>query len=221
MAKELNKKYCYDYPHPAVTTDIVIFTVKDGALQTLLIQRGIEPFKNFWAIPGGFVQEDEDIDTCASRELIEETGAKAVKLRQFGAYGAFGRDPREHVITIAYIALIKAEDINIQHGSDAKDAKWFKFQQLPELAFDHGVILKDAHKELIQGIYDLGGLTVFNLLDDNFTMPQIQTYFEAILFEKLDRRNFSKQIKDKFPIKDTGQVQRDGPHRPSKLYFLP
>ena len=216
----MSKKYCYDYPHPAVTTDIVVFTVKDRELHTLLIQRGIEPYKNCWAIPGGFVLENENIDLCALRELAEETGVKNIKLRQLAAYGMPKRDPRGHVITIAYYALIKADDISMKHGSDAADAKWFKIKELPELAFDHDIILNDAQKALSQGLYDLDNLTVFELLEDKFTIPELQIYFEALSQKTFDRRNFSKKIKDVFPLQDTGDLRKNGPHRPSKIFQL-
>jgi len=214
------KKYCYDYPHPSVTTDIVVFTVKDNYLQTLLIRRGGDPFKGAWAIPGGFVQERENIYDCAVRELAEETGATDIKLKQLSAYGASDRDPREHVITIVYFALIKSTSVKIEHGSDAADAQWHKMEDLPQLAFDHNEIINDAILELQMGLYDKNKHNVFDLLPDEFTIPEIQTCYEAILQNKLDRRNFSKKIRDCFPIKETGELRRDGPHRPSKLYSL-
>ena len=130
------KKYCYEYPHPAVTTDIVVFSIREQQLKLLLIKRKIQPFKGKWALPGGFVALDEDIDECAQRELQEETGVGDVYLEQLRTYGHPQRDPRERVITIAYYALIPSEKIQIRAATDAAAVDWFAMQELPKLAFD-------------------------------------------------------------------------------------
>jgi ADP-ribose pyrophosphatase YjhB (NUDIX family) len=103
-AMSTEKPYCYAYPHPAVTTDVVLFTIRDEALQLLLIQRRNPPFQGCWALPGGFVDIDEDLDACAARELTEETGVRALYLEQLCTFGAVARDPRERVISVAYLA---------------------------------------------------------------------------------------------------------------------
>jgi len=138
------KPYCYQYPHPAVTTDVVLFTLREDCLQLLLIERGNEPFKGHWALPGGFVDIDEDIDACAARELAEETGVDNIYLEQLGTFGKPGRDPRERVISVAYLALAPQALLAVQAGDDAAAAAWFPVADLPALAFDHAEIIAVA-----------------------------------------------------------------------------
>ena len=132
--------YSYEYPHPAVTVDVAVFT-QDHKL--LLIQRANEPHQGKWALPGGFVDIDEDLETAARRELKEETGITVGDIDQLHTFGAPERDPRERVITVVYTALITAE-INVNAASDAAAAGWFNINELPVLAFDHAEIIKLA-----------------------------------------------------------------------------
>jgi len=190
---EKEKKYCYRYPHPSVTTDCVIFgyDVREG-LSVLLVQRGIEPYKDRWAIPGGFLRMDEDAETGARRELKEETGFESKVVEQFGCFSDVDRDPRERVITIAFFAL--APKMEVKGGDDAAAAHWFPISDIPSLAFDHDMILRVALKRLKEKIHfePIG----FELLPEVFTMPQLQDLYESILEVKFDRRNFaSKMIK--------------------------
>src|SRR5262245_49727892 len=127
-----------------VTVDTVIFTIHDGALQALLVKRGVAPFKGRWAIPGGFVLEEESLDEAARRELKEETGVEDVYLEQLYSFGDPGRDPRGRVITISYFALIASEHSTLKSGTDAAEASWFPVRDLPPLAFDHAKILDYA-----------------------------------------------------------------------------
>lgn len=185
-------KYHYKYPHPSVTTDCVIFGFDGTRLNVLLIERGIEPFKGRWAFPGGFMKMDEDAETGAKRELFEETGLKTAYIRQFHAFTAPDRDPRERVITIAYYALVRISDVKA--GDDAAKAQWFPIDKVPALAFDHDLILRMATNELRRQIHfePIG----FELLPEKFTMTQLQHLYEAILGVKFDRRNFyTKMIK--------------------------
>jgi 8-oxo-dGTP diphosphatase len=140
--------YTYDYPHPAVTVDIVVFTVEDDALKVLLIRRVQEPFGGRWALPGGFIRLDESLRRAAWRELKEETGVSAGFLEQIGAFGRPDRDPRERVISVAYFALLPRNSLTIQAASDARDARLFRFDDLPELAFDHARMLRYARQRL-------------------------------------------------------------------------
>lgn len=140
------QKYCYDYPRPMVTVDVAIFAKIVGRSHILLIERGGEPFKGWWALPGGFVDIDEQLEAAAVRELAEETQLDAVCLEQIGAFGGLGRDPRGRTISIVYGALSSTPD-KIKAASDARRAKWFDIQQLPErLAFDHEQIIAAAKK---------------------------------------------------------------------------
>lgn len=210
--------YQYEYPHPAVTTDIVIFTVRDKQLKLLLIMRGGEPYKGQWALPGGFVQLDEDLKTGARRELAEETGISGVYLEQLYTFGAVDRDPRERVITIAYYALIPSDKIVLQAATDAEAVGWFSMDELPKLAFDHKDIVAMAHKRLVAKL-DYSTIA-FQFMPREFTLSELQAVYEIILREELDRRNFRKWVLALEQIEETGDERRDGAHRPAKLYCV-
>lgn len=215
MENQERFKYHYRYPHPAVTTDCVVFGFdvapderkskkknKRMALQVLLIERGIEPFKGKWALPGGFVRvedaegapADQNVTACAQRELREETGVDAAAVEQFKVYSEVGRDPRERVITVAHLALVKKCDV--VGGDDARHAQWFDINELPELAFDHQQILDDALEELRCRIHykPIG----FELMPEQFTMSQLKLLYDTILGNdaehELDRRNFHRKM---------------------------
>lgn len=134
--------YTYDYPRPAVTVDIVVF--RSNLTEVLLIRRMNPPFENTWAIPGGFVDMDETLEQAAARELEEETGITGVLLRQFHAFSEPLRDPRHRTISIAFHGFLEDYQGVAKAGSDAKEVKWFKTNNLPPLAFDHDQILKKA-----------------------------------------------------------------------------
>lgn len=208
--------YQYEYPHPAVTTDIVIFTVRDKQLKLLLIMRGGEPYKGQWALPGGFIQLDEDLETGARRELAEETGISGVYLEQLYTYGAVDRDPRERVITVAYSALIPSEKIQLRASTDAEAVGWFSMDELPELAFDHKEIVDMAHQRLVAKL-DYSTIA-FKFMPEEFTLSELQNVYEIILREEMDRRNFRKWMLALDQIKETGGERREGAHRPAKLY---
>ncbi len=184
------KGYWYKYPHPAVTTDCVVFGFDGRKLNILLVERGIEPFKGMWAFPGGFLNIDETAEQGAVRELKEETCLELRLLKQFGTFTAVKRDPRERVITIAYYALARKADV--EGGDDAAKAQWFPIDDVPPLAFDHDYILRKAMQRLKQDIHfePIG----FDLLDEEFTMPELQRLYEAILGVQFDRRNFYKKM---------------------------
>ena len=184
------KMYHYKYPHPSVTTDCVIFGYDGTKLNVLLIERGIEPFKGRWAFPGGFIKMDETALMGAKRELLEETGLKDAYIRQFHTFSEVDRDPRERVITIAYYALVRISEV--KGGDDAARAKWFALDQIPSLAFDHDMILRQATAELRKQIHfePIG----FELMPEKFTMTQLQHLYEAILDVKFDRRNFCNKM---------------------------
>ena len=184
------KKYCYKYPHPAVTTDCVIFGFDGARLQVLLIERGIEPYKGKWAFPGGFLNMDESAEEGALRELQEETGLTGAYIEQFACFSAPDRDPRERVITIPFFALVRLQDVKA--GDDAAKAKWFPLDEIPQLAFDHDRILREAMTRLRERIHfkPVG----FELLPEKFTMKELQMLYEAILDVKFERRNFAKKM---------------------------
>ncbi len=134
--------YTYEYPRPSVTADCVVIT-KEDTPQVLLIQRGFEPFKGCWALPGGFMNMDETTEQCAIRELEEETGLKISDVQQIGAFSKIDRDPRGRTITVAYLAIVDAP-LEVKGLDDAAKAQWFPLSTLPPLAFDHADILREA-----------------------------------------------------------------------------
>ena len=184
------KNYCYKYPHPSVTTDCVIFGFDGTQLQVLLIERGIEPYKGKWAFPGGFLNMNESAEEGALRELQEETGLTGAYIEQFHTFTEPNRDPRERVITIAYYALVRIQEV--KGGDDAARAKWFALDEVPQLAFDHDMILRTALTRLRERIHfqPIG----FELLPEKFTMKELQSLYEAILQVKFERRNFAKKM---------------------------
>ena len=151
MLSAMNKKgkYVYEWPRPMVTADAVIFAVTPGATKLLLIKRGHEPFKNQWAIPGGFIGMDEELENAAARELQEETGLTGVPLEQMHTFGTYGRDPRGRQITVVYMGIIKEGLDRIKAGDDAALAQWFDINNLPpNMAFDHNLVSKLAIERL-------------------------------------------------------------------------
>ena len=140
------KEFCYKYPRPAVTTDCVVFGIEGNTINVLLIKRGNEPFKGLWALPGGFLNPDETAEEGALRELREETGLEAAEVEQLHTFSDPKRDPRDRVISIAYMAIVKLQEV--KGGDDASDARWFPIDNLPELAFDHDWILQKGLERL-------------------------------------------------------------------------
>jgi 8-oxo-dGTP diphosphatase len=206
----------YSYPRPALTVDPVIFTLRENRLHVLLIQRAEEPFSGMWALPGGFVRMDESLENAALRELEEETGLKQAFLEQLYTYGDPERDPRDRIVTVAYFALIPADaPIRSEGGSDARLARWFPVDELPNLAFDHSQIIVYALRRLRYKLeYTAAG---FELLPDQFTLTEIQHTYEMILGESLDKRNFRRRILEAGIIEPTAHM-RTGEGRPARLY---
>lgn len=208
--------YTYSYPRPALTVDIVVFTLRDNRLQVLLIQRNEEPFAGMWALPGGFVRMDESLEDAAQRELEEETGVHNVYLEQLYTYGDPQRDPRGRVVTVAYYALIPADTpVRTEGSSDVRQACWYPVDDLPPLAFDHAAIYTYALRRLR---YKLEYTAVgFELLPDKFTLSELQHTYETILGEMLDKRNFRRRILEAGIIEETAHL-RMGEGRPARLY---
>ena len=208
------KNFCYKYPHPAVTTDCVIFGFDGTRMQVLLVKRGIDPFKGRWAFPGGFLKMDESCEQGALRELREETGLTGAYIEQFHTFSDPQRDPRERVITIAYYALVKIQEV--KGGDDAERAEWFALDEVPPLAFDHDMILREALKRLRERIHfePVG----FELLPEKFTMKQLQNLYEAILDVHFDRRNFTKKMLNFNILNQLDETTRPTPKREAFLY---
>jgi 8-oxo-dGTP diphosphatase len=201
-------------PNASVTVDLAIFTVRDGALQALLVRRGVPPFKGRWALPGGFVRGRETLDEAARRELEEETGLRDVYLEQLYTFGDPGRDPRGRTVTVAYYALIRPSPV--AGATDAADAAWFPAAKPPPLAFDHDEILRTGLRRLRGKLeYTTVG---FQLLPKAFTLPELQALYETILGRRLDKRNFRRKILSLGLLRALPGTRAAGAHRPARLY---
>lgn len=209
--------FTYRYPHPAVTTDCVILTFHEERLKILLVRRGVEPFKGTWALPGGFLRMEESAEEGALRELREETGVTGCAIKQFHTFSAPGRDPRERVITIAFYALMKWQKAT--GADDAEYADWIPVDSLPSLAFDHDEIIKTAMEAIRRDIFfePVG----FELLNDTFSMPELQKVYEAILGREFDRRNFAKKIKHLNILEEAEAELETAPGEEENRYPLP
>lgn len=239
---EETQMYESKFWHPALTTDAVVFGFdkNDNTLQILLIKRGkakdgeIPAFEGYWALPGGFIKENESTDDCVKRELFEESSMKLFDndkgiepefLEQLKTYSGNNRDPREYVATVAYYALVKKDKYVIKGGDDATEARWFPIDEINnlQLAFDHACIIQDAIERLREKIHfePIG----FNLLDDMFTMPQLHNIYLAILNPPedapiRDRRNFPRKMLKLGYIEETEKKVQGTPYKQPKLYFF-
>ena len=216
IAGEQSENSSYASDRPSVSVDVVIFTLRDGDLQVLLIRRGHPPFAGNWAIPGGFVEINESLEAGALRELEEETGVQDVYIEQLYTFGRPDRDPRTRVITVAYIALMPENSrATIRAGDDAAEARWWSMYDLPTLAFDHADILNYALTRLR---YKLEYTAVgFEFLPIEFTLSELQSAYEIILGESLDRGNFRKKLRRADVVEATQRFQTTG-GRPARLY---
>src|SRR4029079_1242599 len=212
-----------EFPAFAVTVDVVVLTMAKGRLQVLLVQRGVDPFAGMWAIPGGFKRPDETLDEAARRELHEETGVDgSALLRQFGAYGDPGRDPRMNVVTVAYVAVIR--DIGTPAAStDAAAAALIPVDDAlvgkVELAFDHARILGDAVERVRTDLELTGSATAF--LPPAFTLAELRSVYEAVWDVHFDAANFRKRVlADEGWVIPTGKRARPGSSggKPAELY---
>ena len=198
-----------------MTVDIVIFTLREGSLQVLLVKRGVPPFEGQYAIPGGFIRGDESLEEAALRELHEETGVRNEFLEQLYTFGDPKRDPRGRVITVAYYALIASDKLSLVAGADAAEAQWFPASSVPPLAFDHKSILDYALERLRNKLeYTTVG---FQLLPEKFTLGELQAVYEAILGRPLDKRNFRRKLALLGILKPLREWQRTG-RKPAQLF---
>ncbi len=180
------------YERPSVTVDVVMMSLRQRDLQVLLIKRRAWPYEGMWAVPGGFVNINESLETAAKRELQEEIEIQDVYLEQLYTFGDPGRDPRTRVITVVYFALLDSERLQVRASDDASDVGWFSVYDLPPLAFDHDKILDYALNRL-RGKLEYTTIA-FSLLPEQFTLRELQRVYEIILHRRLDKRNFRKKI---------------------------
>lgn len=208
--------YTYQYPHPAVTVDCIIFGFDGQNLKVMLIQRKSEPFAKMWALPGAFVDETESLESCAERVLMKECNISGVYLEQLFTFGNPSRDPRERVISVAYMGLVKTADFELIAGNDELQIEWRDVKEIPDLAFDHQQISRTAIDRIRGKIrYQPIG---FELMNAKFTLPQLQQLYEAILGQSLDRRNFRKKLLSMQILKQLPEKQQNVAHKAAFYY---
>ncbi len=200
-----------------VTVDTLAFAVHQGSLEVLLIKRKHEPFKACWSLPGGFLtQEDQSLEAAATRQLYEETNVSNVYLEQLYTFGDIGRDPRGRVITVAYLALLRQEELELKASSEASGVAWWPVNDLPNLAFDHAAIISYGYQRLKYKIEYTPA--AFNLLCDKFTLRDLQTVYEAVLGRSIDNRNFRKKFLSSGVLKELDETSQEASFRPARLY---
>lgn len=201
-----------------LAVDAVVFGYsKNDGVSVLLIKRKYEPFKNSWALPGGFVLEAESLEAAVQRELFEETGIEVNYLEQLYTFGEPDRDPRQRIVSVAYFALVKSASYQqLKASTDAEEAQWFTIAKLPSLAFDHKKILQIAIERVRAKMrYQPIG---FELLDKKFPFADLEKLYATFLNRAIDRRNFTKKILSLGLLEDTGELATVGVGRPSKIY---
>ena len=208
-------------PHPAkqnikIAVDNCIFTIINNELHILLIQMKKAPYQGMWALPGGMIKQNETLDKAALRILKEETNISELYLEQLYSFGKTNRDPLGRVISVAYFALIPYVGLKIKTLPKYQSVQWWKFADIPKLAYDHNEIIKYAKKRLAWKIAYSN--IVWSLLPEKFTINQLQKVYEAILEKKLDKRNFIKKILSLDLIAKIGQKTLLGAYRPAELY---
>ncbi len=200
-----------------VSVDATVFGYDpDDGVSLLLISRKYEPFKKFWALPGGLVLNDESLEAAVRRELKEEAGIDVSYLEQLYTFGKTDRDPRNRVISVTYYGLVRPKDYQISAQTDAEDVAWFNINKLPKLAFDHKHIVDTAIRRLQGKIsYEPVG---FELLDKKFPFSDLEKLYQALLGRELDRRNFKKKIMAYGFLDELEESIQRGAGRPARLY---
>lgn len=198
-----------------VSVDCIIFGFSEGELNLLLLKRNFEPSKGEWSLMGGFVQQDESVDDAAKRVLAELTGLENVYMEQVNTFGEVGRDPGERVISIAYYALININEYD-REAVQQHNAFWVNINEMPDLIFDHPQMVQAARDLMKQkaSTKPIG----FNLLPELFTLSQLQSLYEAIYGEDIDKRNFRKRIAEMDYIEKTDKIDKKGSKRGAALY---
>lgn len=200
----------YDYPRPAVTVDLAIFRVAAKQLELLLIQRSEAPFSRHWALPGGFVHEHQTLESTAKRVLDDKTPLDQLYLEQLATFDAPNRDPRGHVISVAFLGILQSS------AESESPGEWFAVDEIPATAFDHDLIVATAVSRLRSKLSytDLG----FGFMPPEFTLTELQKVWEAVLDETLDKRNFRKTMQAHPGVVATGKKTAGGAHPPAATY---
>ena len=202
-------------PQFYVSVDCIIFGLNQGELSILLLKRNFEPEKGKWSLMGGFVQENESVNAAAKRVLKELTGLENVYMEQVGAFGEVERDPGERVISVAYYALINVDEYD-RKLVEKHNAQWINVHDMPELGFDHPDMIERA-RDLMRQKTSLN-LIGLNLLPKLFTLTQMQSLYETIQGEPIDKRNFRKKVADMNYIEKTDFIDKSGSRRGAYLY---
>lgn len=201
---------------PAVTVDVVILTVRERRLEVLLVRRRHDPFVGEWALPGGFIRQDESLEDAARRKLDEYTGVRDGYLEQVYTFGEPHRDPRARIITVVYYALIRPDQMRLPGGQREGAEQLCWAYDVPPLAFDHHEILRYTLQRL-RGKLEYTNIG-FQLLSERFTLSELQEVYEAILNRRLDKRNFRKKLLITRIVEPTPYTKMTGQHRPAVLY---
>tara|TARA_A100000171_G_scaffold52081_2_gene68950 strand:- start:427 stop:1116 length:690 start_codon:yes stop_codon:yes gene_type:complete len=202
-----------------VAVDAIVFGYsKEEGVSILLIKRKYDPYKGAWAIPGGFVLDDESLEAAVARELQEETGVEINYLEQLYTFGKPDRDPRKRILSVAYFGLVKSKQFEkLKASTDAADAAWFNYKKLPRLAFDHKEILKMAIERLrAKIVYQPIG---FELLDKKFAFSDLEHLYSTLLDRPIDRRNFKKKVMSLGILDELDEKAKStGAGRPGNLF---
>ncbi|GMN11294.1 NUDIX domain-containing protein [Croceitalea sp. MTPC9] len=191
----------------SITTDVALFGFSDGVLKVLLTKRTVGFRKDYWLLPGGVMEDYETVEACASKVLNYLTGIKNVHMEQVKSYSALDRHDVKRVVTVSFYALVQPQDHPIEQKIDVTEVKWFALDNLPEnIGFDHRQILEDAHKMVKLNLRQ--NMIFGELLPETFTLNELQTLYEAILEEELDKRNFRKKISQLELLENTGIVKK-------------
>ncbi|TDS17594.1 NUDIX hydrolase [Sphingobacterium paludis] len=201
------------------TIDCVIYSFNEGKLQVLLTERNEYPYKDWWALPGFFVDKNEEMEGAVKRILYEHTGLKDIFMEQLGAFAGVKRHPQGRILTVAFSTIVKYDDVKSKikpMTSYMRQASWFPVTALPELAFDHHQIIQQSLQKLKNNIHY--STAVYEFLPEKFTLTQLQQVYEAILGKELDKRNFRKKIANDGFLKELQEVQKGVSYRAARLY---
>ena len=199
-----------------VSVDCIVLGYQSGKLKVLLVERGVSPYRGYWALPGDLLKKDEDLKNAAERVLYQLTGLREIYFKQFKTFGAIDRHPMGRVLTVGFFSLVKSENIYPLPAAWAKDTKWWDINELPELAFDHAFIIRKGLIRLRKKAkYESIG---FELLPEKFTLLELQSTYEAIFGVEYDKPNFRKKILSMKILEDLNELQSNVNHRPAKLY---